>query len=88
MVGDYLANTWRFWKLFGELAQKAHKGLINGSNEHNNEQKTVKELIRCTFAPPFNKEQFKTLQGTKPINLTNSINSINPETGQGTKMGQ
>jgi len=37
MVGDYLANTWRFWKLFGELAQKAHKGLINGSKEHNNE---------------------------------------------------
>jgi len=26
MVGDYLANTWRFWKLFGDWLKRLIKG--------------------------------------------------------------
>ncbi len=37
MVGDYLANTWRFWQLFGDWLISTHKGLTNGLKGHNNE---------------------------------------------------
>jgi len=36
MFGDYLANTWRFWRLFGDWLIRTHKEFINGSKEHNN----------------------------------------------------
>ncbi len=83
MFGDYLANTWRFWRLSGDCL----KGLIKGSQTAQRNiimnRERVKELIRCTFASPLNKEQFKALQETNsinpknPTNTTNTMNSIN-----------
>jgi len=30
MVGNYLANTWRFWRLFGNWGKKGKKGVLRG----------------------------------------------------------